>query len=100
MTRVGWWLAFAGGCALVLALLGGLWWEDSRQRERHESRPLVVVREDVLLRRGNTILHPERLAQTLPRGVEARELLRRGGWVQVELAAGAIGWLPEASVVW
>jgi hypothetical protein len=99
MTRAGWWLAFTGGSAAALTMLGALWWEDSRQRERYESRPLVVVREDVSLRKGNTELHPPRLDQKLPRGVEARELLRRGGWVQVELAAGAIGWLPETSVV-
>ena len=99
MTRVGWWLAFAGACAAVLLTLGVLWWQDSRQRERHESRPLVVVREDVWLRKGNTDLHPLRLDQKLPRGVEVRELGRRGGWVQVELAAGAIGWLPETSIV-
>ena len=100
MTRAAWWLAFAGGCAVVLALFGGLWWEDVRQREKYESRPLVVVREDVLLRKGNTELHPPRFDHNhkLPRGVEARELLRRGGWVQVELAAGAIGWVPEATV--
>jgi hypothetical protein len=98
MTRAGWWLAFAGGCAVALSLLGGLWWEDARQREKYESRPLVVVRDDVWLMKGNTNLHPQRLDQKLPRGVEARELLRRGGWVQIELAAGAIGWVPEASV--
>lgn len=98
MTRAGGWLATAGGCVVVLSLLGGLWWEDARQREKYESRPLVVIREDVMLRKGNTELHPPRLDQKLPRGVEARELLRRGGWVQVELAGGAIGWVPEVSV--
>ena len=97
MTRAGWWLAFAGGCAAVLALLGGLWWEDARQREKYESRPLVVVRDDVWLRKGNTDVHPPRFDQKLPRGTEARELLRRGGWVEIELAGGAIGWVPEAS---
>jgi hypothetical protein len=99
MTRAGGWLAFAGFWLTCLGLLGGLWWYDWRLRERDEGRPLVVVREDVVLRKGNAEAYPPRLEPRLPRGVEARELTRRGGWVQVELAGGAAGWLPEGVVV-
>jgi hypothetical protein len=99
MTRGHGWLLFCCGCILALLALGVLWWHDAQQRERYESRPLVVLREDTVLRKGNTDLHPPRLDQRLPRGVEARVLLNRGGWVQVELACGVIGWLPESSVV-
>ena len=99
MTRAGGWLAFAGFWLAGLALLGGLWWHDWRHRSHDESRPLVVVRDDVMLRKGNADGYPARLEPRLPRGVEARELTRRGGWVQVELAGGAVGWLPEAAVI-
>lgn len=86
------------GLAVPL-LLGVFWWRDARDRERAEGRPLVVVREDVDLRRGNAEKWDPRFAQKLPKGVEARELSRRGGWVQVELAGGAVGWLPERAVI-
>jgi hypothetical protein len=99
MTRAGGWLAFAGVWLACLGLLGGLWWHDWRLREADESRPRVVVRDDVFLRKGNAEVYPPRLEPRLPRGVEARELTRRGGWVQVQLAGGAVGWLPEAAVI-
>jgi len=97
MTRAGWWLAFAGLAVAALALLGGLWLQDERRRE--QAGPLVVLTQDVTLRRGNAEGYPARLDAKLPRGVEARELTRRGGWVQVELAGGAVGWLPEGAVL-
>jgi hypothetical protein len=31
--------------------------------------------------------------------MEARLLYRRGGWLQIELPAGAIGWVPQAAVL-
>jgi hypothetical protein len=99
MVRVAGWLVFAGFWLACLGLFGGLWWQDWRVRERDEGRPLVVVRDDVFLRKGNAEAYPQRLEPGLPRGVEARELTRRGGWVQVELAGGAVGWLPEGAVI-
>ena len=35
----------------------------------------------------------------LPRGAEVRELARRGGWMQVEIPGGAVGWVPLAAVI-
>lgn len=98
MTRAGGWLVFAGIWLACLGLLGGLWWHDWRVREADAARPRVVVRDDVYLRKGNADGYPPRLEPRLPRGVEARELTRRGGWVQVELAGGVVGWLPETAV--
>jgi hypothetical protein len=99
MTRAGWWLAFAGLALAALAVLGGLWLQDARHRERENAEPLLVVADDVFLRKGNSANYPYRLEPQLPKGVEARELTRRGGWVQVRLASGAVGWLPETSVL-
>lgn len=98
MTRAGGWLAVAGAGLALLGLLGGLWWHDWRLRDAEAARPRVVVRDDVFLRKGNADGYPPRLEPRLPRGVEARELTRRGGWVQVELAGGVAGWLPESAI--
>jgi hypothetical protein len=99
MTRTPGWLG-AGGLALAaLAVLGGLWWQDDHDRTRRDTLPLVVVADDVALRRGNAESYPPRFEPKLPRGVEARVLARRGGWVQVELAGGAAGWLPEPAAL-
>ena len=83
----------------VLAVIGVMWWQDAKHREREDARPLVIVREDATLHKGNGDGFPKRFEHKLPRGVEARELSRRGGWVQVELAGGAVGWLPENAVI-
>lgn len=99
MTRRKSALTAAGLATVLLAVLGGVWLRDWDCRQRASAEPLVIVSEDVMLRKGNADAFPPRLEPRLPRGVEARELGRRGGWVQVRLAAGAIGWLPETAVV-
>jgi hypothetical protein len=99
MTRAPGWLGFAGLCVAALALLGGLWLTDQRRHGRENELPLLVVARDATLRKGNADAYPARLDAKLPRGVEVRKLTGRGGWVQVRLAGGAVGWLPETSVL-
>lgn len=99
MTRAPRWLLFAGTGLVCLAVLGGFWWYDWRQQRQENARPLVVVRRDTVLRRGNGDSFPARFDSRLPAGVEARVLSTRGGWVQVELARGSAGWLPEDSIL-
>jgi hypothetical protein len=99
MARAWLWLGFAGVWLAGLLLLGGLWFQDWRQQTRLAEKPLVIVKDDATLRKGNGDTWELRLQQRLPRGVEVRELTRRGGWVQVELAGGPVGWLPEAVVL-
>jgi hypothetical protein len=99
MTRNALWLAAAGMALAALLALGGLWLQDWRIRGREESLPLLVVAKGATLRRGNADAYPPRFDAALPRGAEVRELSRRGGWVQVQLPGGTVGWLPEASVI-
>jgi len=99
MTRSAWWLIFAGVWLAALALYGGLWLQDYRQRERENAARLVIVADDAILRRGNADTYQMRLDAKLPKGVEVRELTRRGGWVQVRLASGVVGWLPLGAVL-
>jgi hypothetical protein len=99
MTRNALWPAFTGLALAALLALGGLWLQDFRIRQREESLPLLVATRAATPRRGNADAYPPRFDSALPRGAEVRELSRRGGWVQVQLPGGAVGWLPEASVI-
>jgi hypothetical protein len=66
------------------------------QRER----PLVVLAEDgVILRKGDGATYPPRYETPLNKGVEARRLFERDGWVQIELSGGEIGWAPRESLL-
>jgi hypothetical protein len=61
-----------------------------------DAHPLVVIAEDgVLLRKGDSLVFPPRYDTVVNRGVEARALFEREGWVQIELAAGEVGWVPR-----
>ncbi len=99
MTRNALWLAFAGLWVAALVLFGALWLRDAHQRDRDEALPLLVVTDDVLLRKGNAEAFPPRAEPALPKGTEVRELARRGGWVQVQLPGGNVGWLPAERVL-
>lgn len=88
---------FSGMLAMGLAAWLLLRVQDEREREDH---PLVVIaRDGVLLRRGNGPAFPPRYNPPVNRGVEARRLFERDGWVQIELSAGEIGWVPREAVL-
>ena len=59
---------------------------------------MVIARDGVLLRRGNGEVFPTRYETPVNRGVEGRLRFERGGWVQIELSGGEIGWVPGDSV--
>jgi hypothetical protein len=99
MTRAPGWLVFATLWVAGLALLGTLWLFDRHRHERENELPLLVVARDATLRKGNADAYPARLDAKLPRGVEVRKLAERGGWVQVQIAGGAVGWLPGTAVM-
>jgi hypothetical protein len=111
-------LAYALGCAAVMRWLmrrrramllaavvllvgaagvGALLVHQERWRE---DRPIVVIAADgVVLRKGNGVLFPPRYDTPLNRGVEAELLYRRGGWLQIELSGGEIGWIEAKHAV-
>lgn len=100
MVRRGRLLA-ASVLALLLAglLSGWLMLRAYEQRDR-EAHPLVVMaRDGILLRRGNSMVFPPRYDTPINRGVEGRLLFERGGWVQIELFGGEIGWVPRDAVL-
>lgn len=97
--RPGWWAA--GATMLVLAIGVGLWtgWEADRLAAEY-SQPLVIVEKGgTSMHRGNGAEYPWRVPERLPEGVELRVLGERGGWLQVQLAGGEVGWVDERRVV-
>lgn len=97
-SRPPWWrVATALGAVgmLAVALIGV-------RIEFGDSEPetgIVVARDGIVLRTGNGNAFPARIDSPLPEGVEGRWLYERGGWVQVELGDGVIGWVPSAAVL-
>jgi hypothetical protein len=97
MTRRGRPLALGATALLAALLLGAFLFIDHHLDARQAEHPLVVIAEDgVLLRKGNGLAFPPRFDTPLNRGVEARLLFERGGWLQIELAGGEVGWVPRA----
>jgi hypothetical protein len=98
-TRDGWAVpaAAVGGFGLLVAAAAG--WQLAREERREAAKPVLVVVRDTTPRKGNGDTYPGLTEWRLPRGGEVRELHRRGGWVQAELANGVVGWLPESVVI-
>ena len=85
-------LAAVGLTALVVLAV--------RSEREERDRPLAVVAEDgVLLRKGDGLAYPPRYETPLNKGVEARRLFERDGWVQIELSGGEVGWAPREDVL-
>ena len=97
MTRVPGWMIASIGSASAFGLLATLWVLDQRRAVEVNARPLVIVNRLQSLKAGNGESWPDRLKWKLPPGAEARELSRRGGWIQIELANGTAGWIPESA---
>jgi hypothetical protein len=94
------WMAVGGITLLIAGLLTLLLIQVARSAGAEDSHPLVVIAEDgVLLRKGDGLAFPPRYDTVVNRGVEARLLFEREGWVQIELAAGEVGWVPREYVL-
>jgi hypothetical protein len=99
MTRRGSLLALATCCGMLAILAGGKWGWDRWQRER-ETPLVVIAAESVPLRKGNgSSFPPAAEMPTVYRGMEARRLGERGGWLQIEFAGGDVGWVPRDTVL-
>jgi len=99
-SRGGTWtlpLALLG--TLGMLLCGGLAGKRALEEQNDLAEPIAILSEDETLRKGNGESHAARIEVPLPRGTEVREIGRRGGWIQVRVAGGAIGWLPEPALL-
>lgn len=85
-------LLTAAGAYLVVA-------EREEDAFRRDHPVVVVARDDEVLRRGNGHSYPPRYPGTLVRGVEARLIHERDGWLLIELSGGEAGWVPRESVL-
>lgn len=94
----GWLVAAFSFLALAIVPVTGnaIAW---RERARNEDMPVQVLARVTELRRGNGELYPPRLDMPLPAGAEVRRLFERNGWLQVELANGVVGWVPQKAII-
>jgi hypothetical protein len=74
-------------------------WQNQRVEKADLAQPAYVLRFDSPLRTGNGETYAPRLPALLPLGTEVRELTRRGGWMQIQLESGELGWVPEAALL-
>ena len=90
------------GVVLLLALFcGGYWVYLENELAWQEQHPLVVIAQDKLpLRKGNGPSYPSNPdLPFLARGMEARRLHERGGWLQIQFASGELGWVEKTAVL-
>jgi hypothetical protein len=98
--RLIWKLATSGLLVAGAGLAAWAYWEREQLLEEEQSLPTVVVAENgTPLHRGNGVDYSLRLNDKLPAGAELRVLSERGGWRQVQLAGGEIGWVDAARVL-
>ena len=97
--RVAWWLAFAGVWLAALAFIAGGLVDSGRAgscprdripARRAGERCLPAAKEFRLTHRGS-MARPDCPKESRPR------VSCCGGWIQIQLSRGVIGWIPEAS---
>jgi tetratricopeptide (TPR) repeat protein len=93
--RPGFWRYVAGACAILWIACGvSLAVELSSLGEIHEG---VILRDEVIVRKGNGDGFAPQFEQPLHGGVEFSVLERRGDWLSIELPDGKTGWIPAAA---
>ena len=94
-------MTFTAIAFLAIAGVAGVGvWREWKFAEIDRDTPLVIVAENTPLYRGNAVSyahHP--WLSLLHRGMELRQIHRRGQWLRIRLTTGEIGWLPVASVL-
>ncbi len=66
---------------------------------REDARMVVIVQDGTYLRKGNHSSYPRSYDTPLNQGVEARLLYVRANWLQIQLAAYEVGWVPREAVL-
>jgi hypothetical protein len=86
---------------LLAASCGFYWLHLENETDWQTQHPLVVIRDDKLpLRKGNGPSYPANPdLPVLARGMEARKMNERGGWLQIQFASGEVGWVEISAVV-
>jgi tetratricopeptide (TPR) repeat protein len=86
---------------LLAAACGFLWLYLENNREWRLDHPLVVIHDEkVPLRKGNGPSYPVNPDMPLlARGMEARKIHERAGWLQIQFASGEVGWVEKKSVL-
>ena len=92
-------LAVALGLLVVAGAAGTGYLLDAQRAQDEERRPLLIVLKETPLHTGNGSSYPlNGDVPSLPAGLEIYQQHVRGGWAQVELSTGEIGWVPRATV--
>jgi len=99
VTRRPRWLTVAGLSVVVTLLVTAGWLLDRSVRHAH-ARQFAVLMQTATLRRGDGPAYLPRRDAPLPAGTELRVRGDRGDWVQVELADGTVGWLPNTIFIY
>jgi tetratricopeptide (TPR) repeat protein len=92
-------LAGTGLVSAVAVAIAAAYFIEQRQHQRQMNEHFVVVARPTTLYSGDGTAYPPRRESLLPAGVEAVVRYRRAIWLQVELADGSLGWLPQYSVI-
>ncbi len=96
-SRWAWWVTgLAVACWLATGLLQQ---QNNAELAAEREQPVVILTRQTTLRLGNGASYPAVLPQPLPPGSESRRIGQRGPWLQVQLADGTLGWLPEANTL-
>jgi hypothetical protein len=84
---------------VMLLVVGGWWLEHMYQQWSGQRQPWVLIAREGILRSGNAALFPPVCGEVpVPAGIEARCIRQRGGWMQLQLADGTRGWLPQENI--
>jgi len=100
MTRLpGWWMTGALFMLLACATAVTVWLDERRFATEQKNKLVIVLENGSSLYRGNGGEYPRRFSEPFPAGVELHVLAERGGWYQVQLAGGEVGWISRKQVV-
>lgn len=90
--------AMAVAAAVCLAIGAGSWMASEEWR-RQRTATIVVIAEEADLHLGNGLSYPRHpQVPSLPPGLEARQIGRRGEWLHIEVGNGVVGWVAQDRV--